>query len=80
MRYFTDIDDFNEGVAKLAKSHKGTKMMPVVLCVDGVMAPFGICSEEDVGGVQCLVFKGVSSSIKNITPETRKIQMDSESE
>lgn len=39
MRYYTDIEDFKNGVAELAKIHKDDKMMPVLLEVDGVKAP-----------------------------------------
>lgn len=78
MRHYTDIEDFKNGVAKLAKIHKDDKMMPVLLEVDGVKAPFGICTEQDVDGVKCLVFTGVSSCMRNITVEKQKEQISTE--
>lgn len=78
MRYYTDIEDFARGCEKLAKNHKSNKMMPVLLEVDGIKAPFGICTEQTVNGVACLVFTGYSTLMKNITPANRAEQIRTE--
>ena len=78
MRYYTDIADFARGCKKLAKEHKTNKMMPVLLEVGDVLAPFGICTEQTVNGVECLVFSGYHGSLKNITPEKRAEQIKTE--
>jgi len=52
VRHYTDIDDFANGVKKLKDMHKRYPMMPVLLQVDGIIAPFGICMEQNVNGVK----------------------------
>lgn len=75
MRYYTDLQDFAKGCAKLAKMYKDVKHMPIILEVDGVQAPFGIHLNTFVNGVDSIVFCGTTSSMKNVTPETRKKQI-----
>lgn len=76
MRYYTELQDFAEGINKLAKIYEKEKHMPVILEVDGVKAPFGIHFETNINGVNSIVFTGVSSSIKYITQENRKKQIE----
>ena len=76
MRDYTDIEDFKSGVAKLAAQNSGYKMMPVVLEVNNSLAPFGICTKRTINGVECLVFSGTSRSLKNISEENRKEQIE----
>lgn len=75
MRHYTDIDDFANGVKKLKDMHKRYPMMPVLLQVDGIIAPFGICMEQNVNGVKCLVFTGYSSCMDNVSVAKRKEQI-----
>ena len=75
MRWYTDIDDFAQGTCKLADRHKNDKMMPVLLEVDDLVAPFGLCTERNINGVKCLVFSGTTFSMKNISKEKQKEQI-----
>lgn len=81
MKNYTDIDDFAKGVAKLNSSsyRRGRggirKGMPVLLEVDGNLAPFGLALQKTVNGVDCVVLTGCSSLMDNVTPEKRLEQI-----
>lgn len=75
MRSYTDLQDFKNGIGKIASMHKKDLMMPVILEVDGHMAPFGICLEKDVNGVSCIVLTGTSTSLSHISKKSQDEQI-----
>jgi len=85
MKHYTDLDDFASGVGKLNRLYRKTlgadwEQMPVLMEVDGRIAPFGLALQKNVDGVECIVLTGSSSAMWEVSPAKRAEQVESERE
>ena len=82
MKNYTDLDGFASGVRKLNRLCRKTlgadwEQMPVLMEVDGRIAPFGLALQKNVEGVECVVLTGSSSSMREVSQEKRAEQVES---